>query len=303
MARRSTAQLDLELADDPPMAGFGAEAPSPRRAGPRSGPAPARSRLRRLLRWAGGLVVIAAAAFIPYYIDQFLASDPHFILPGGPEAAANPNFTVAGAVHAPRQEILHVFARDFGRSIYLMPLAERRRSLLEIDWVRDAAVSRRWPNGIAVRLVERRPVAFLILPAAGAPGLLETALVNEEGVILRPPPRAQLSLPVLHGITREQPAAARRARMRRVSELVRELQPYVTQISEIDASDAEDLVVTQVVQGRTLRLRLGSRDYLARLQSFLRNYPAISRHLPNARTFDLRLDSYFTAEDGDSHAR
>ena len=38
-----------------------------------------------------------------------------------------------------------------------MPLAERRRRLLAIDWVEDASVSRLWPNRVLVRITERKP--------------------------------------------------------------------------------------------------------------------------------------------------
>ena len=40
-------------------------------------------------------------------------------------------------------QIRHVFAEDFGRSLYLVPIAETpAEELLEIDWVEDATVSK-----------------------------------------------------------------------------------------------------------------------------------------------------------------
>ncbi len=300
MARKSNAQFEVEMPEEPVAQDGAPEAPAGRRSRARPDPESKWSRLRPLYRWTLFALALAVAVIVPYQIDQFLASDPHFILPGPPNAKKNPNFAIEGATYTPREEVARVFARDFGRSIYLMPLSERRQALLRIDWVRDASVLRRWPDRVVVKITERKPVAILMLPVSG---VYDAALIDSEGVILRPPERARLSLPVLQGITREQPASLRRLRMQQVSELTAEVAAYAAQISEIDITNPDDVVVTQALQGRAVRLRLGNRNYLARLQSFIRNYADISRRLPNARTFDLRMDNYFTAEDGGTDAR
>ena len=233
----------------------------------------------------GVLAVIAGA----YAVDQFLASDVRFVL-------KEPNFRVTGLQFTPRDEVARVFARDSGRSVYLVPLGERRRSLMAIDWVREATVSRLWPNRLAVTIVERRPVAFVVLPQ-------ETALVDADGVILRAPERARFSLPVLAGVTRQQLPGVRRARAAQVVSLMREVPGYAGQISEVDVSDPDNLVVIEVVQGRAVRLLLGNRNYLQRMNNFMDHYSDINRRLPSARTFDLRLDDRITAQNGGADGR
>jgi cell division protein FtsQ len=302
MARRQAAQLELEMPEEAPME---SEQPAPRRARAKPDARTGwRVRLRRVLIGAGVGAGVLAVAVGAYRTDQFLATDPRFILPGSAAATDNPNFTIAGLKYAPREEVMRVFARDFGRSVYLMPLAERRRILMAIDWVRDATVSREWPNRIVARIVERDPVAFAILARTTPAGWSsETALIDAEGVILRPPPRARFSLPVLDGITRQQAPEVRRARVRQVVELIRQVRSYAGQISEIDVSDPDNLAVTEVAQGHAVRLLLGDRNYLSRLSTFMDHYPDISRRLPNARTFDLRLDDHITAQDGGANGR
>jgi cell division protein FtsQ len=307
MGRKQAAQLDLELPDDEPVE-QAPEPPAPRRARARAAAESRsgwRTKIRRVLIWTGAGVAVLGAAAGAYQIDEFLASDSHFVLPGSPDATANPNFTVDGAAYTPRADIVRAFARDFGRSVYLMPLAERRQRLLAIDWVKDATVSRIWPNRIAVRIVERKPVAFAMLPSmiAGRWAVSEAALIDAGGVILRPPAKAQFSLPALIGVSREDASETRRARVRQAVDLIREVQAYAGQISEIDVSDPENLTITEVAQGRPLRLRLGNRNYLSRLSNFLSHYPDVSRRLPNARTFDLRLDDHITAQDGGADGR
>ena len=264
--------------------------PAPRRVRAKAEGRPGwRVRFRRILIWtgvgAGALAAIAGA----YQVDQFLASDARFIL-------REPNFHLTGFQYASRDEVTRVFARDFGRSVYLAPLRERRRSLMAIDWVRDATVSRLWPNRLAVTIVERRPVAFVVLPQ-------ETALVDGDGVILRAPEKARFSLPVLAGITRQQSPAVRLTRAGQLVSLMRQVPGYAGQISEVDVSDPDNLVVIEVVQGRAVRLLLGNRNYLQRMNNFMDHYSDIIRRLPGARAFDLRLDDRITAQNGGADGR
>ena len=57
---------------------------------------------------------------------------------------------ISGSAHASARAIEAVFAEDFGRSVYLIPMSERRASLRTVDWVKDASVARFWPNRIVV---------------------------------------------------------------------------------------------------------------------------------------------------------
>jgi len=253
--------------------------------------APARRRILRWLVWTGAAAGAACVIAAAYQGDEFLASSPRFVLPGSP--ARHPTLEIRGVKHASAARISAVFADDFGKSIYLMPLAARRRSLLAIEWVRDATVSRRWPNGVRVDIVERAPVAFALLPAAG--GAFETALIDADGALLNPPVGAAFDLPAVRGIRRDQPASDRRERVRLAVAMLRELQRYAAQVSEIDATDVENLRLIYTANGRAVRLMMGNRNFLPRLTNFLSHYDEIQRRLPTARLFDLRLDDRITA--------
>ncbi len=306
MARRQTAQLELDMPDDPPTEDpeyTAPPTPQPRR--PRVKPeakSPMRNRLRHVLWMLGAMALVVALVTAFYKVDQFLASDPHFLLPGNAES--HPNLVIAGTNYAPLTAITRVFLEDFERSVYLMPLGARRRALMRIDWVKDAFIARRWPNHIDVRIVERTPLAFVMLPGASQ-GAFETALIDDDGVILSPPPRARFHLPVVFGITRQLPVSARRARIGEVAALMKEVRAYAGQISEIDVSDPENLTITQTLGGRSVRLMLGNEQYLVRLKKFLTHYSGFSRRLPNARVFDLRQadQDRILALDGGANAR
>jgi cell division protein FtsQ len=244
------------------------------------------------------LLVIAGGGFIRYRIEQFLISSPRFWLPGEP-GESTPGIEVQGITHASRQKILNVFFADYGRSVFLMPLAERRKALMALDWVKDATVSRLWPNHVVVRIIERTPVAFVRIPTEG--GMFRIALIDAEGILLDPPPKARFSLPVLTGISPGQSLAMRKERVQVALRLVREIGALADKLSEIDVLDPENVKVTQPVEGRALTLMLGDRNFLSRLQNFLNHYVEIRRRLERATTFDLRLDDRITAiEEADS---
>ncbi len=242
-----------------------------------------------------GLCLLAVLAlFLLSRLDQFLAGNPRFVLPAPEDPSVDtPYFRVEGAVHASRGRIAGVFASDFGHSVYLMPLEERRAELRAIDWVKDASISRLWPNRAVVRIVERTPVAFVRIP--GPASSYQMALIDADGVFLPLPPQARFTLPVLKGVRADQNPQIRRDRVQRALRLTKELGDLAAPLSEIDASDPENLRVTQPVENRAVTVLLGSRSFLPRLQTFLAHYPDIRRRLPNATVFDLRIDGRITA--------
>jgi cell division protein FtsQ len=251
-------------------------------------------------RWRLWLTVFAwSAVFISSAVaarqaHRYALRDPQFILSSDDRSA----LTLQGVTYAARPKLLRIFAGDYGRSIFAVPLDERRRRLLAIDWVEDAAVSRVWPNHLLVRITERQPVAFVSLPLHGGSGsAARFLLVDAEGVLLDPPLRAQFAFPVLTGLTDEQTDAERRVRVRAMQGLMDDLGPAGQNISEIDAAAPDDLNVVAQVEGRPLELKLGDGNYARRLQNFLLHYPEIRKHAANVTTFDLRLDDRITAKE------
>jgi len=250
---------------------------------------------RTALRVAAGIVVLAGAAWGAIEVNSFLLSDPRFGLAcavGQPSCAS---LEIRGAVYASRSRILSVFAPDFGTSVFHLPLAERRRHLLAVDWVGTAAISRVWPNRLVVSLTERRPVAFAKLPFGGT-GHYRMSLIDSDGVLLAIPPRARFRLPVLSGVTVEQTEADRRARVDAMQYLLDDLGPQAKEVSEINATNPQDLRVIADIDKQAVELRIGDQHYRARYQRFLSYYEEIRKHSGQASTFDLRLDDRILAK-------
>ena len=258
-----------------------------------------------ILRYGVALIaacaLLTSAIYASELLEQFLIRDPHFVLPGAPDyGLESPNLELRGVRYASRAQILRVFTPDYGRSLYFFPLATRRRTLLNLRWVHDASIARIWPNRILVEITERKPVAFLKLPADG---MARWALIDEEGVVLDPPAKQAFRLPVLTGVFAQENPEKRAMRVRRMQRLMTDLGALGDYVSEVDASDLENLRIIEEVEGRTVTLLLGDQNFASRVRGFREHYQEIHRKLPLAATFDLRLDDRITGLQGLSDVR
>lgn len=249
-----------------------------------------------LLRFGGIAIAVGVALSGGIYASQrfaqFLIRDTRFFLPGPADyGLESPNLELHGIRYASRQQVLRLFEPDYGRSLYLFPLAARRKELLGVHWVHDASIARIWPNRVIVQITERRPAAFIKLPAEA---MQRWALIDEEGVILDPPPKAVFTLPVLAGVFSGESQEKRGIRVRRMQRVMKELGPLADNVSEVDASDLDDLKITEQAGGGAVSLMLGDRNFSSRLRNFLEHYPDIHRNMPRATSFDLRLDDRIT---------
>jgi cell division protein FtsQ len=243
-------------------------------------------RWRLWLGLAGALIVLVGVAVAWMKTREFLARDARYVLSGDDRNA----LVVAGAQHCMLARVRHVFDADLGHAILNVPLDERRRQLLAINWIEDASVSRLWPDRLVVRIRERTPVAFVHLGN-------NVVLIDADGVLLEPPPQAEFSFPVLSGIAESANQEARRERVRALLRLERDMGYMAKDISEVDANDPENLRVVAQVNHEAVSLLMGDENYGRRYQNFLGHFQEIQQRLPDARTFDLRLEDQITVKE------
>lgn len=259
-------------------------------------PAPAKPKVNwrlwlRVLTWSG---VFAGAAWGGNEVRSFLLTDRRFELACDPAESSCAGLEIHGANFASQARIQGIFAPDFGSSVFHIPLAERRRHLLAIDWVRSATVTRIWPNRIVVTLTERSPVAFAKLPINGTTRHW-MALVDQEGVLMALPPHARFHLPVLSGVNEDQTDEDRRLRVKAMQHLLEDLGPQAADISEINAASLHEMRVIAEVSGQGVELWLGDQHYRSRYMNFLNHFQDIRTHSQEASIFDLRLDDRILA--------
>jgi cell division septal protein FtsQ len=246
------------------------------------------SRVRVLVAVAIIVVTVAAGLYAFKAVEQFLIRDPRFALNG--EDGSSPTLEIRGATHASQRALAAAFRDDSGLSVYLMPLGDRRTSLRKVDWVKDAAVARAWPNRILVNVAERTPVAFVTL------GSSKFGLIDEDGVIL-PPAADRFHLPVLIGVQQRDSIESRRRSVRLLMKLVAAVGDSAANFAEVDVSDPSNLKVRQSSSGRMITLLLGDGNYGTRYRNFKNHYSEIRQKLPGAGTLDLRIEDRITVVD------
>jgi cell division protein FtsQ len=248
--------------------------------------APRRINWRLLFAVAVLIVLGVSTAMAAYKVRQFVSSDPQFNLSRERKDA----ITVQGLRYASRWKVQRVFAGDYDRSIYLIPLAERQRRLLAIDWIEEATVSRVWPDRIVVRIHERQPVAFVNLRRG-------VRLIDAHGILLDPPVQAQFSFPVLSGIGDSDTEREGAEHVATFLQVEQDLGYLAKEISEIDTSDPENIRIITQKDSRALTLLMGEGGYARRYQNFIKHYPEIVKRSPQARIFDLRLEDRITVKE------
>src|SRR5437588_10815589 len=113
---------------------------------------------RRVLILCALIIVLAGVIYGAQQVELFLIRDPRFTLtPPAEYGEESPALHLTGMKFASRSQILRTFQQDVGRSLYLFPMAERRKALLRIPWVKDASIQRSWPNQVSVQITERQP--------------------------------------------------------------------------------------------------------------------------------------------------
>jgi cell division septal protein FtsQ len=254
--------------------------------------------LRGMLAPAVLLTVIGVTVAVAFHLaESYVVRDPRFALQLPPVAGEPATLAVAGLARVPEERVREVFRADGGKSVYELPIEDRRMRLKNIDWVRDAAVARRWPNRVEVYVTERRPVAFARLPK-DRQGRSRIAFIDEEGMLLpiTERDRGRYDLPVLSGIREDQKMEDRALRVRQMLRFYAEAKgaPQLV-ISEVNLSDLRNLKCQVKLAGRGYLLLMGQEDFAYNLRRFEQHMAEIERKMPHAAVLDMRSKDAITA--------
>lgn len=149
---------------------------------------------RRIANWiiAGMAAAVILAAILAFRLPQLAAA-------GIGEGLGGAGFTmrrveIKGAARVSRLAIYNVAFDQPSMAMPMIDLEHTRRRLLQFGWIRDARVSRRWPDTLVVDVIERQPAA--IWQHGG-----RLSIVDAEGVVLEPVRvEAMPQLPLIVGI-------------------------------------------------------------------------------------------------------
>jgi cell division protein FtsQ len=234
---------------------------------------------------AGGAACVSTA-MAAIRVHRYVTTDPLFTLSRERRGAIE----YYGLVYTNRSKVQFIFAGDYEHNVFAIPVAERRRRLLAVDWIEDASVSRLLPDRLVVHVRERVPAAFVSFRSG-------VFLIDRNGVLLEPPPRVRFNFPVLTGVTEEQSEADRAKRVRQMQRVMEEIGPAGKDISEVNLSDPENVRLVTQPAGHAAELTLGDGNFGRRYQTYLTHHAEIERRSPGVKQFDLRLDDRILAKE------
>jgi cell division protein FtsQ len=241
-----------------------------------------------------GLLLAALGVTSAYSVDRFLHTDQRFDF-----SADGSGLLVSGLNYVKAEEVRAIFQADFGKNLFDVPLEERRQQLSSLPWVEQATVARVWTNHIWAHVEERRPVAFVRV-SEKAKNRETTRLVDANGVFLKLPGEARLTLPVVSGITPAMAVEERQSRIRLYLELLSALDSseprWSSMISEVDVADPENAKATAVYHGEAVELQMGDEYFRHRFEVFLQNFPAWKQKYGLVRMVDLRFKGQVALE-------
>ena len=249
---------------------------------------------RRAQLAAKSLAVVLVAGLALWRVVTLVTESPTFDVA---------HIAIHGTDRLSRGEAMALIGDLRGRNILAVRLDDWRDKLLTSPWVEDAVVRRVLPNTLDVVVRERTPMGIARIGR-------DLYLVDAHGTVIDEfgPSYADLDLPVIDGLAQPPREGApvvdqgRTALAARLLDDVSQHQQIAARVSQIDVRDARDAVV--LLDGDTVMLRLGDRDFAARLQDYLDVATALKDRMSAIDTVDLRFGERMYVRPGrDDHAR
>ncbi len=199
------------------------------------------------------------------------------------------SLSIVGVALGYEDEVSAVFDADLGHSLAAINVADRRRQLRSLPWVRDARVSKVWPDALKVVVEERVPVALLSIS-----GMKLVRMIDAYGAILDHRGEGGESLPVLTGIDAGMDLAERRERVKLYQAVMeafaRRGRGLPNEVSEVNVADLKNAVVVAKHAGQIVKLQMGDRNLPHRLEVFLNYFDAWQSEFGTLEAVDLRFD-------------
>jgi cell division protein FtsQ len=205
------------------------------------------------------------------------------------EALTITRITIDGNSRLSKGEVVALLDGIRGTNMLTLDIEAWRQKLLASPWVADAGIRRVLPGTVNVIISERQPMGIGRIND-------ELYLIDESGGIIDQfgPHYAQFDLPVIDGLAaapRDNGSVideARAALAARVLSALKTTPSLARRVSEIDVSDVRDAVL--ILKGDTALVRVGSEQFVERLQSYLDLAPALRERVASIDYVDLRFD-------------
>jgi cell division protein FtsQ len=212
--------------------------------------AAARAKAPLVLRLLGASFLIVAIGFGGQLAWAWAQVAPQFTVT---------SIAITGLSRAPEGELLRLAGLTEPQNLFQLDVAQLERAVGTHPWVRTAKVSRHFPSGLAIDVVEHEPAAVVSLG--------DLYLVDVDGLpFKRLQPQDELDLPLITGLDRdgytERPLEAHD----RIVAALGVLREWKPQPAEVRTS----VHGVTVVQADGVEVRLGEGDIPAKLERLAR---------------------------------
>jgi cell division protein FtsQ len=189
-----------------------------------------------------------------------------------------------GLVHATEKELLAAGHLARGANLFALDLSAATRAMSANPWVASARLSRHFPGTVEVEIVEHRPCAQVQL---GGLYLVDDLGRAFKRVAAGDPP----DLPLITGLSREEWAkdrAAAQIRLYRALQLVDAWREEgMAPLSQVRVDEDAGLTALAREGGALQEIRIGERDFHAKLRRLVRVRTALAQRGERAVRIDL----------------
>lgn len=218
------------------------------------------------LRLAGFSAAVAGVVWCAMQARTWLVSS---------QQLAIATIEITGNDHATEAEIRRLLGIAEGDNLLTADLGAARDRLLQHPWIRHAELSRTFPQGIRIAVLERRAVALVDLG--------HLYLLDESGeAFKRALPGDPIDLPVITGLPRGDWATRPEETRQKLDEAMQALEAYAVRersrtwpVSEVHLDPAEG--VTLYLGDRGVAARLGQGDFAGKLDRLERVLAEVER--------------------------
>lgn len=167
---------------------------------------------------------------------------------------------VAGVQRSNTQEIQHLLMPLVKKSFFTVEVLTIKEQLMQLPWIADVIVRRVWPNQISIHVVERTPIARWN----------DSSLLSTNGELFQPEASSYpVKLPQFIG-----PEGEQIYMLQSYSKMNNLLAPLHFKIARLELTPTQSWSITFE---NGMKLNVGYKDILTRLDHFVKVYPKIVR--------------------------
>lgn len=185
------------------------------------------------------------------------------------------NITVVDkAAHIDPNKVRSIVLPNVTEGFLRVNIAQLQKQLLALPWVKEVAITRIWPNQLAINFTEYQPIAAWD----------KTALITADGIIFTPDNNTDIpkGLPLLIG-----PNAEEKNILAHYKLMQQMLSPLHLKIKELDVSNRLAWVL---LLNNDMHVDLGEQNPIARLKTFVTIYPQVFATTKKADYVDMRYE-------------